>query len=156
MRRDHSTTILTIEDDKLVRKAIASYLQGLGYNVLQAADGAEGLEIFRRGHPDIVLTDLRLPEIDGMELLSVIRGKSPELPVIIVSGMGTLGDAIKALKLGARDYVTKPISDMGLIKHAIERALEHAKTGQRQQEISVILEEEVQRKTAELYQAQKA
>ena len=102
-------------------------MQSLGYTVLQAEDGAVGLEIFRRERPDLVLTDLRIPKIDGMEVLSTIQQESPETPVVIVSGMGTLSDAIRALKLGARDYVTKPITDMGLLKSAAERALEHAR-----------------------------
>lgn len=152
---DHSITILSIEDDHLVRKAIASYLQSLGYAVLQAADGAEGLEIFRMGHPNLVLTDLRLPKLDGMEILSTIRQESPDTPVIIVSGMGTLGDAIKALKLGARDYVTKPITDMSLVRYAVERALEHAALVRENRRYQAFLEGEVRKKTEELHQAQK-
>lgn len=155
MDRQGGTIILTIEDDALVRKAIASYLEGLGYVVLQAADGAEGLEMFKRGHPDLVLTDLRLPKLDGMEVLSAIQEISPDIPVIIVSGMGTLSDAIKALKLGARDYVTKPITDMGLLKYAAERALERASLLRENKRYQKFLEEEVQKKTAELHQAQK-
>ena len=152
---DHSITILTIEDDLLVRKAIASYLQEIGYEVLQAADGAEGLEIFRRDHPVLVLTDLRLPKLDGMEVLSAIRAESPDTPVIIVSGMGTLEDAIRALKLGAHDYVTKPITDMALLAHAVDRALERARLIRENRQYQISLEEEVEKKTAELYQAQK-
>ena len=155
MDNHQPTIILTIEDDQLVRKAIASYLQSLGYAVLQAADGAEGLEIFHRARPDLVLTDLRLPKVDGMEVLSIIRSKSPDTPVIIASGMGTLGDAIKALKLGARDYVTKPITDMTLIRYSVERALEHATLLKENKKYQLYLEEEVEKKTAELHQAQK-
>ncbi len=150
-----SITILTIEDDQLVRKAMVAYLKSLNYTVFQAGDGAEGLEIFHRAHPDLVITDLRLPKIDGMEVLSVIRKASPETPVIIASGMGTLGDAIRALQLGARDYVTKPITDMSLIRYAVERALEHAQLVRENKKYQQHLEEEVQKKTAELYQAQK-
>lgn len=155
MTTDHSVTILTVEDDQLVRKAIAAYLQRLGYLVLQATDGEEGLKIFRRAHPDLVLTDLRLPILDGMELLSTIQNESPETPVIIVSGMGTLDDAIKALKLGARDYVTKPITDMGLLEHAVDRALERARLIMENRRYQSFLEDEVQKKNAELQQAQK-
>lgn len=151
----HKNTILTIEDDQLVRKTLVLYLQKLGYVVLEAADGEEGLEIFHRAHPDLILTDLRLPKIDGMEVLSVIRESSPETPVIIASGMGTLGDAIQALKLGARDYVTKPIKDMSLIRYAVERALEHAELVRDNKRYQQFLEEEVEQKTAELHQAQK-
>ncbi len=155
MKKNAATTILTIEDDLLIRKSISTFLQNLGYVILQAADGAEGLELFHRAHPDLVLTDLRLPKVDGMEVLSVIRSESPETPVIIASGMGTLGDAIQALKLGARDYVTKPITDMNLIRYAVERALEHADLVRENKKYQLHLEEEVQKKTAELHQSQK-
>lgn len=155
MKTAPSITILTIEDDRLVRRGITSYLEGLGYLVLQARDGAEGLEIFRRAHPDLVLTDLRLPKLDGMEVLSAIQEKSPDTPVIIVSGMGTLEDAIKALKLGAQDYVTKPITDMALLKHAADRALERAALVRENRQYQSFLEGEVQKKNAELQQAQK-
>lgn len=150
-----SVTILSIEDDPLVRKALVAYLQGCGYTVLEAEDGVEGLEIFRRAHPDLVLTDLCLPKLDGLHVLSTIMDESPETPVIIASGMGTLGDAIKALKLGARDYVTKPISDMKLVKFAVERALERVKLVEENKKYQKYLEEEVQKKTAELQQAHK-
>lgn len=155
MDSSQSITILTIEDDRLIRQALASYMQSLGYSVLQAEDGAAGLEMYRKKHPDLVITDLRLPKIDGMEVLSTIRKESPDIPVIIVSGMGTLRDAIKALKLGARDYVTKPITDMGLLKYAADRALERVRLVKENKKYQDFLEEEVQRKTAELHQAQK-
>lgn len=146
MTANHSVTILTIEDDQLVRRAIASYLQGLGYLVIEAANGKEGLEIFRRAHPDLVLTDLRLPKFDGMEVLSTIQKESPDTPVIIVSGMGTLEDAIKALKLGAQDYVTKPITDMALLEHAAARALERVRLLRENRRYQSFLEDEVQKK----------
>jgi len=155
VEKQRATTILSIEDDQLVRMAIASYLQALGYSVLQADDGVEGLKLFRRFSPDIVLTDLRLPLLDGMRVLSSIREESPDTPVIIVSGMGTLSDAITALKLGARDYVTKPITDMGLIRYAVERALEHVGLVKKNRHYQLFLEEEVRKKTAELHQSQK-
>ena len=155
MDSQQPVTILTIEDDQLVRQAIAAYMQGLGYTVLQAEDGAVGLEIFRRERPNLVLTDLRIPVIDGMEVLSTIQKESPETPVVIVSGMGTLSDAIRALKLGARDYVTKPITDMGLLKYAAERALEHVRLVAENKKYQLFLEDEVKKKTAELQQAQK-
>ena len=151
----HPVTILSIEDDQLVRKAMAAYLRGIGYTVLEAEDGVEGLELFRRAHPDLVLTDLCLPKLDGLSVLATIIDESPEIPVIIASGMGTLGDAIKALKLGARDYVTKPITDMNLVRYAVERALERVRLLEENKRYQQSLEEEVKKKTAELQQAHK-
>jgi CheY-like chemotaxis protein/nitrogen-specific signal transduction histidine kinase len=148
-------TILTVEDDPLVRKGIITYLRGIGYTMLEAEDGAEGLAIFRRGHPDLILTDLRLPNMDGLEMLSTVRKESPDTPVIIVSGMGTLGDSIKALQLGACDYVTKPITDMALLAHAIDRALERVRLIAENRKYQHFLEAEVDRKNLELHQSQK-
>ncbi len=151
-----SYTILVIEDDPLVRKGIAVYLESTSnHKIFQAKDGQEGLEIFRRAAPDLVLTDLRLPKLDGMELLSSIREKSPDTPVIIVSGMGTLEDAVKALHLGARDYITKPISDMAILSHAIKQALEQLSLLKENRRYQQFLEKEVEKKSTALLQAQK-
>ncbi len=155
MEVDRPYRLLTIEDDPLVRKAMASYLESLGYSVHQAVDGTEGLKVFRQVRPALVLTDLRLPGTDGMEILSTIRAESPDTPVIIVSGMGTADDAIKALQLGAQDYVTKPITDMALLAHAVNRALEVAGLIRENRRYQSFLEEEIQKRTAELHQAQK-
>jgi signal transduction histidine kinase len=149
-------TILIIEDDQLVRNGLVVFLKNSGkYTILQAEDGQEGLEIFRRTSPDLVLTDLRLPKRDGLEVLAVVKHEAPDTPVIIVSGMGTLNDAIKALTLGACDYITTPIPDMVLLKYAVERALERKSLISENKRYQKYLEEEVKKKTAELQQAQK-
>jgi len=118
--------ILTIEDEPLVRDGIVAYLQDSGFAMLEASDGPAGLGVFRHEHPDVVLCDLRLPGMDGLEVLSTITAESPETPVIIVSGVGLLNDAVQALKRGAWDYVTKPIHDMGVLESAVRKVLEHA------------------------------
>lgn len=118
--------ILTIEDEPLVRDGIVAYLQDSGFTMLEASDGHAGLGVFRHEHPDVVLCDLRLPGMDGLDVLSTIATESPETPVIIVSGVGLLNDAVQALKRGAWDYVTKPIHDMGVLEGAVHKALEHA------------------------------
>jgi phosphoserine phosphatase RsbU/P len=119
-------TILTIEDDPLVRDGIVAFLQDSGFTMLEASDGPAGLGVFRQEHPDVVLCDLRLPGMDGLDVLSAITTESPETPVIIVSGVGLLSDAVQALKRGAWDYVTKPIHDMGMLESAVRKVLEHA------------------------------
>ncbi len=120
-------TVLSIEDEAEIRLNICTYLEDSGYEMLQAEDGESGLRMFRRHQPDAVLCDLRMPGIDGLEVLSAIRQASPETPVIIVSGMGTLEYAIQALKFGAWDFVTKPIHDMVVVETALEKALERAR-----------------------------
>jgi serine phosphatase RsbU (regulator of sigma subunit) len=116
--------VLTIEDEPLIRDAVVAYLQDSGFAMLDAGDGLAGLELFRSERPDVVLCDLRLPGMDGLEVLSAITAESPETPVIIVSGVSQLHYAVEALKRGAWDYVTKPIQDMGVLESAVRRGLE--------------------------------
>ena len=118
--------VLTIEDEAAVRGALVTYLEDSGFRVLQAEDGPSGLEVFRRERPEVVLCDLRLPGLDGLDVLSALNSESPETAVIIVSGVGQIADAVQALKRGAWDFVTKPIQDMSVVENAVERALERA------------------------------
>lgn len=119
--------ILTIEDDPTIRHNIVSYLEDSGYLMLQAPTGRQGLELFGREQPDLVLCDLRMPDLDGLEVLFEITQTSPNTPVIIVSGAGMISDAIESLKRGAWDYVAKPIPDMQVLESAINKALERAR-----------------------------
>ena len=116
--------ILTIEDERTIRSGLAAYLEDSGYEVLQAENGDVGLAIFRRDRPDVILCDLRLPGIDGLDILSTVTEESPETPVIVVSGVGQIADAVQALKRGAWDFIAKPIHDMGMLENAIKRVLE--------------------------------
>jgi sigma-B regulation protein RsbU (phosphoserine phosphatase) len=118
--------ILTIEDEPPIRDGIVAYLEDSGFTMLEANDGPAGLEIFRHEHPDVVLCDLRLPGMEGLEVLSTITAESPETPVIVVSGVSLLNYAVEALKRGAWDYVTKPIHDMAVLERAVRRVIEHA------------------------------
>ncbi len=142
--------VLTVDDDEFVREILVAYLEDSGYEVLQAENGLLGLEMFRRERPDLVMLDLRMPEMDGLEVLGHITKESPDTPVILVSGMGTIGDAIKALKLGAWDYIAKPIHDMGVLEHAVNKALERAEFIEQRKSCRVHLEEEVKTRTAEV------
>ena len=110
--------VVVIDDTDMVRQVIARQLEHLGLDVLQARDGREGLEIIRDSKPDLVLCDLRMPKLDGLELLRLAREQFPDLAIIMVSGEGLLKDAIGALKLGAWDYITKPIEFAALDYHA--------------------------------------
>ena len=149
------TKVLYVEDDEIVRRAIVNYMTTLGYSMLQAADGQAGLDLFREEAPDVILTDLRMPKMDGLQLLSVIKDEAPDTPVIIVSGMGTIDDAVKALTLGAWDYIIKPVSDMAILEHAVNKALERSNLVRENKQYQRHLEEEVEKRTAELLQAQK-
>ncbi|MFZ1640580.1 MAG: SpoIIE family protein phosphatase [Candidatus Contendobacter sp.] len=118
--------ILTIDDEDMVREILTAYLEDSGFEVIQAGDGQTGIDLIGREQPDLVLCDLRMPGMDGLQVLATITRDFPELPILVVSGMGGMSDAIQALKLGAWDYVTKPIEDMAVLEHAINHALERA------------------------------
>jgi serine phosphatase RsbU (regulator of sigma subunit) len=115
--------IVVVEDTDLVRSYIVRHLERSGFAVVGAADGVEGVGAIRAGDPDLVLCDLRMPNLDGLDLLRLLRQEFPDLPVIVMSGEGLLDDAISALKLGAWDYICKPI-ESAVLDHAISRALE--------------------------------
>jgi sigma-B regulation protein RsbU (phosphoserine phosphatase) len=120
-------TILIIDDDWQVRGAFHRMLERSGYHIAEAADGKAGIAAFSASPPDAVLLDLRMPGMDGLDVLPVLVEQSPEIPVIVSSGEGTMRDAVEALRRGAWDFVTKPVSDPELLAHAFERALEKAR-----------------------------
>jgi serine phosphatase RsbU (regulator of sigma subunit) len=122
--------VLTIDDEPMVREILATYLEDSGFEVIQAGDGPTGIDLIRRKHPDLVLCDLRMPGMDGLQVLATVTREFPDLPILVVSGMGGMSDAIQALKFGAWDYVTKPIEDMAVLEHAIAHALERARLRQ--------------------------
>ena len=150
MTEDSKTTVLTIEDEAPVRMSIAAYLEDHGFKVLEAENGRIGLEVFRREAPDLILVDLRMPEVDGLEVLSIVAEESPPTPTIVVSGTGVIGDAIEALHRGAWDYVLKPIEDMEVMLHAIRKALEKSRLLIENKRHQEDLEELVRMRTAEL------
>ncbi len=122
-----TTEILIVDDDAAIRAVLSLYLRSRGYSTVTAENGAAGLAHCAQSLPSLVLCDLRMPGMDGQDVLAALRRDHPELPVIVVSGTGDLGDAIKALKQGASDYVTKPIEDLAVLDHAVSKALERAR-----------------------------
>lgn len=117
------STILVIDDESLVRESMAIYLEDSGFNVIQAVDGKQGVELFTEFRPDLVLCDLRMPEMDGMTVLTKLGEIAPDTPIIIVSGAGQIHDVVEALRLGALDYLVKPITDMAVLENAVDNAL---------------------------------
>ncbi|MFI8383850.1 two-component system response regulator RssB [Pseudomonas sp. NPDC079086] len=121
-----SATLLIIDDDDVVRASLAAYLEDSGFHVLQAANGLQGLEVFDAESPDLVICDLRMPQVDGLELIRRINALQVETPVIVVSGAGVMSDAVEALRLGAADYLIKPLADLAVLEHSVRRALDRA------------------------------
>ncbi len=119
--------ILVIDDDRVIRQSIAAYLQDSGFDVLLADDGLTGLDMFRDHHPDLVICDLRMPGLDGISVLHQISAEDQDTPIVVISGAGVMADVVEALRIGATDYLIKPILDLEVLEHAIHRSLERAK-----------------------------
>lgn len=119
-------SLLIIDDDDVVRASIAAYLEDSGFQVLQANNGVQGLKLFEERQPDLLVCDLRMPQIDGLELIRRINEKGCEVPVIVLSGAGVMSDAVEALRLGAADYLIKPLEDLAVLEHSVRRALDRA------------------------------
>lgn len=116
--------LLIIDDDLLVRRSISIYLQDSGFDVHETADAIELCNAIKEYQPELVITDLRMPGADGLQVLQQVKQSQPDLPVIIISGAGSVSDVVQALRLGASDYLVKPILDMEVLVHAINKALE--------------------------------
>ncbi|MGF1548108.1 MAG: SpoIIE family protein phosphatase [Thiotrichales bacterium] len=118
--------VLVIEDDPAVRFNLLSYLEDCGFEVFEADTGPAGLALARHTDLDLVLCDLRMPGMDGLQVIAALREELPALPLIVVSGTGVLGDVVEALRRGAWDFVVKPILDLAMLEHAIAAVLEKA------------------------------
>ena len=137
--------VLTIDDDQAVRESLANFLEDFGYGVLQAEDGEHGLEVFAAEHPDLILVDLRMPRMDGLQVLARIQELSPETPVMVVSGAGDIRDVVEALRRGAWDYLVKPIQDMNILLHSVQTCLERARLQRQNREYQQSLEESLEK-----------
>jgi len=117
-------TILIIEDEADIRSLLSSILKSDGYHVITASDGREGIEQFQAYNPVLVITDVRMPIMDGIAVLREIKAKRCDTDVIILTGHSDEATAIDCLRLGAYDYFRKPLEDIDVFLTAIERVLE--------------------------------
>jgi len=117
-------SVLIIDDDPALRRSIVAYLQDSGYQVHEADGGHEGLRLFAKLKPDLVLTDLMMPELDGLGVVTAIRQTAPDTPVVIISGNGSVSYAIETVRQGAWDYITKPIHDFTSLEQVIDKVNE--------------------------------
>src|SRR5882724_5553782 len=114
--------ILVVDDEANLRRVLTAQLSRDGYEVHSAPDGEAGLALLREHHIDLVITDLRMPKMDGMELLRQALRIDAELPVVILTAHGTVDNAVEALKTGAFDYITKPF-DQAEVRTIVRKAL---------------------------------
>jgi two-component system response regulator AtoC len=114
--------ILVVDDEPNLRRVLSAQLARDGYDVHTAEDGEQALAILGEHHVDLVITDLRMPKVDGMELLRRALAMDPELPVVMITAHGTVDNAVEALKTGAFDYITKPF-DQSEVRVIVKKAL---------------------------------
>jgi two-component system nitrogen regulation response regulator GlnG len=128
------TKILVVDDEEEIRALLVEVLQGRGFEVVTAEDGAAALEQVPRQQPAVILLDLTMPRLNGLEALPEIKRLDPEVPVIICTAHADLPTAVRAMKLGAYDYITKPF-DMELLGLALDRAVERRQLRSRIEEL---------------------
>lgn len=116
--------ILIIDDDDSLRRVMELSLLGAGYSVATAANGREGLELFESLAPDLVVTDVQMPKLSGYEVLEQVKQKRPETLVVVITAFGSIEKAVKAMKQGAYDYITKPFS-RDVLRLVIGKALDY-------------------------------
>lgn len=146
-------TILTIEDEETIRLSFRLFLEDFDYRILEAGDGITGLQLARQQLPDLVLLDLHIPGRDGFSCLQQLRELDPELPIIVISGTDASSDIIKALHLGAWDFILKPILDLQVLRHCIEKAFERSRLKQENLQQKKRLEEKIVERTEALADA---
>lgn len=146
--------ILLVDDEEGIRKVLAISLRDKGYEVFTAESGDKALQIFDRHEPSIVLTDIKMPGMDGIELLQKMKSSRPETEVIMVTGHGEMELAIQSLKFDATDFITKPIRDE-ILEIALKRAFERITMRKQLRAYTENLETLVKEKTEQLLEAER-
>ena len=117
------SNILIIDDEKAIRKTLSEILSYEGYKIDEAGDGEEGFRKFREKEYDVILCDIKMPKMDGIEFLEKAKEMNPDLPIIMISGHGTIETAVEAVKKGAYDYISKP-PDLNRLLITIRNAMD--------------------------------
>jgi putative two-component system response regulator len=149
---DIIATILVVDDDPYVRESTASLLRECGYSVVTSISARDALAELKENKFDAVLTDIKMPDITGIELLDKIHTLNPEIPVVLMTAYADLGAAISGIKKGAFDFITKPFPPDYLM-HTIEKAVKYNKLVQIEKNYKSMLEDTVRKKTQELADA---
>ncbi len=137
--------ILIMEDDLSVSKGLEMVLTEEGYDVFLAGTGTLALEAFKQKRYDLLVADLRLPDIDGMEVIERVKGEKPDTEVVVITGYGTTEKAVKAMKMGVHDFLPKPFTEEqikaaindALMEHVEKPAAEVIKSAETEEEILI-------------------
>jgi len=142
--------VLLIDDEEDIRDVLAVALQDSGYDVITAEDGETGLRLCEETSPQIVVTDIRMPGMDGLQVLETLKKKTPDMEVIVATAFGEMDLAIQALQLDASDFITKPISDEAL-HLALKRAKARFSSKKQLKDYTALLEREKAETSRELF-----
>jgi signal transduction histidine kinase len=153
-KKNRDISVLLVDDEQGIRNVLGITLEDLGYEVLQAGNGDEALAIFKQALPSIVLTDIKMPGMDGIDLLMAVKRLQPETEVIMITGHGDTDLAIKSLKFEATDFITKPIHDT-VLETALKRAGERITMRKQLRDYTQRLESLVEEKTRKLIDAER-
>ncbi len=145
----NNAKILLVDDDELVRCAVGAIIEALGHDVVTAAGGREALAVVGENF-DVIILDINMPDMDGFETLEALNKKKIDIPVLFLTGAGSMEYAIKAINFGAYDFLTKPIDDINYFNIKIKRAIEKRMYVLREKAYRADLEREVKAKTKEL------
>jgi len=146
--------LLIIDDERPILEMLEISLASEGYDVFTAESGKAGLEIFGQENPKLILTDIKMPGMDGIEVLKRIKEKDSEAEVIVITGHGDMDSAVAALRCGASDFLTKPIR-VEVLMLTLERAKQKISIAQQLKDYAENLEQTVEKRTRELRKAQK-
>jgi len=133
-------TILVVDDEEAIRSSLRMILEYEGYRVVGASSGKEGLEAASSADPDLVLLDIKMPRMDGLEVLSRLREEHPSLPVVMISGHGSTDTVVEAIRAGAFDFMDKPLG-RELVLHRVARAIESSRLRQELRDLRLKYEE---------------
>ncbi len=155
MENPQEAHILVVDDEGAIRYSISKTLQRLGYQVHTAETGEEALEMMQRQEYDVVLTDIRMPGLSGVELLARIKEQAPDAVVILLTGYASLETAIESLRLGAHDYLVKPSSSQD-IRNSVAEGLERARNLKHRRQLLSAIRENIEELAGTAGEAERA
>ena len=149
---DTSVRVLLVDDEPGIRHVLGALIRDFGYDVHTAESAREALEAFTANPFPIVVTDIRMPGMDGLALLERVRNQNPDTQVVMITGHGDMDNAVECLRLGAADFIAKPVND-DLLEHSLKRAAEQYSLREQIRRHTEHLEELVASRTRELLEA---
>jgi putative two-component system response regulator len=145
-------TILIIDDEAGLRRSLTAHLEDREHDTLEAANGLEGLEVLRANRDSVqaVVVDLNMPVMDGYSFINHAVAEAPEVPIIVLSGVGIVEDALSAMRVGAWDFITKPLHNLNILDYTLNKVFERARLLKENQQYQENLERLVRERTSEL------